>query len=243
MAKNKRRGKIRKVPSRDIKQGPIRHEEGLTPLLEELARVLFQKVGHFVHPTFEQWELGFMRDLHPWREILIWENIARTFDLYVTEHPEAVSSKEIVGTLISISTGQLPQNATDREKELRNLFLESSKKRWVSLLEEPYEFPSDEAPVLRYGDIVDEENGMISPNLRGEVDCRRMLADADIIIGMASTSGDQFCIYGRDRLDAGGIPEGLRALVIRLDPENKAIMELEKICAIVQIIKGRHDCH
>ena len=241
MAKKKRRGKIRKASLRDIKQGPIRHKAGLSPLLEELARAIFQKVGHFVHPSFEHWELGFMRDLHPWREILVWETIARTFDLYVAEHPDAVCSKEIVGTLISISTGQLPQNATERE--LRNLFIEARQRQWVSLLEEPFEFPPGEAPVFRYGDIVDEEDGMIYPNLRGKADCRRMLADADIIIGMTSTSGDQFCIYGRDRLDAGGIPEGLRTLVIRFDPKNEDAHELEKICAVVQQIKGRHDCH
>ena len=242
MAK-KKRGKIRKVPLQNIKQGPIRHKKGLTPLLEELARVLFSKVGHLCYPTFEQWELGFMRDLHPWQEILIWENIARTYDLYVTEHPEAVSSKKIVGTIASISTGHVPQNATETENELRNLFTKAYKRQWVSLLEEPFEFPPDKPPVLGYGDIVDEKDGMIYPNLRGEVDCRRMLADADIIIGMTSTSGDQFCIYGRDRLDAGGVPEGLRTLIVQLDPENEDTRELEKICAVVQIIKGRHDCH
>ncbi len=243
MAKKKRRVKRGKTPLRDIKEGPIRHKEGLSPLLEKLARAIFQKVGHFVHPSFEHWELGFMRDLHPWREILVWETIARTVDLYLSKHPDTVCSKEIVGTLASISTGHVPQNATDTENELRNLFIEAHKRQWISLLEEPFEFPPGEAPVLEYGDIVDEKDGMIYPNIRGEVDCRRMLADADIIIGMASTSGDQFCIYGRDRLDEGGVPEGLRTLVVQLDPENKDTHELEKICAVVQQIKGRHDYH
>jgi hypothetical protein len=80
MAKKKPRKELQEVPLEDLKQGPICHEKGLTPLLEEIARAIFSKVGHLVYPTFEQWELGFMRDLHPWREILVWENIARTFD-------------------------------------------------------------------------------------------------------------------------------------------------------------------
>ena len=40
----------REVPLDDIKQGPIRHKEGLTPLLEELARAIYTKVGRFVYP-------------------------------------------------------------------------------------------------------------------------------------------------------------------------------------------------
>jgi hypothetical protein len=36
MAKKKQRGEQREVPLDDIKQGPIRHKKGLTPLLEEL---------------------------------------------------------------------------------------------------------------------------------------------------------------------------------------------------------------
>jgi hypothetical protein len=69
-----------------------------------------------------------------------------------------------------------------------------------------------------------------------------MLADADIIIGMASKSGEQFCIYGRDRLEDGRMPEGLRTLVVGLDRENEKSHELEKLCYVVQAIKGRHDC-
>ncbi len=68
-----------------------------------------------------------------------------------------------------------------------------------------------------------------------------MLADADIVIGMTATSGEQFCIYGRDRLEDGGIPEGFRTVVIRLDPENEDTHELENICVLVDDIKGRHD--
>jgi hypothetical protein len=119
--------------------------------------------------------------------------------------------------------------------------MEAHKKRWVPLLGEPFEFPSDQAPLLQYGDVVDERDGVINPNLRGEIDCRRMLADADIIIGMASTSGEHFCIYGRDHLEDGRIPEGFRTVIVRLDAENEDKHEMEKLCVIVKGIKGRHD--
>jgi hypothetical protein len=241
MAKKKQRGEQREVPLEDIKQGPIRQKKGLTPVLEELARVLFAKVGHFVYPTFEQWELGFMRDMHPWREILIWENIARTFDLYVAEHPEAANSEQIVGTIVSISTGQIFENETATDKELRKLFAEAAKRQWAAPPGEPVEFPENQAIVLQYEDIVDQWDGAICPNLRRAVDPRRILAAADIILGMASKSEEYFCIYGRDHLEDGGIPEGFKTLVVRLDTENQKAQELEKMCFIVERVKGRHD--
>ena len=188
MAKKKRRGEQREVPLEDIKQGPIRHKKGLTPLLEEIARAIFSKVGHFVYPTFEQWELGFMRDLHPEREILIWENIARTFDLYVAEHPEAANNEQVVGTIVSISTGQVSET-NENEKELRKLYQEAAKKQWIPFLGEPFKFPPKQALVLQYRNIIDEWDGGIFPNLRGKDDCRRILADADIILGKASIVG------------------------------------------------------
>ena len=186
-----------------------------------------------------------MRDMHPWREILIWETIARTFDIYVTEHPEAVNSGQVVSTIVSISMGQVSENETEIEKELRKLYAEAGKKQWAAPPGEPFEFPRDQAIVLQYEDIVDQWDGVIHPNLRRHDDPRRILTDADIILGMASESEEKsqeyFCIYGRDRLEAGSVPAGLRTLIVRLDPENEKTRELEKICFVVQMIKGRHD--
>jgi len=240
MSKKKKRPEQREVPLEDIQQGPIRHQKGLTPLLEEIARAIYAKVGHFVYPTFEQWKLGFMRDLHPEREILIWENIARTFDLYVAEHPEAANNGQVVGAIVAISTGQLSED--ENEKELRKLYLEAYKKLWIPLIEEQFEFPPGEALVLQYRDIVEEKDGGIFPNLRGEEDCRRILAEADIILGMATLTEEMFGIYGSERLEEGSVPKGLKTLVVRLDPDNLKTHELEKICFVVEKIKGRHDC-
>jgi hypothetical protein len=241
MAKKKRR-ELQEVPLEDLKQGPIRHEKGLTPLLEEIARAIFSKVGHFVYPTFEQWELGFMRDLHPWREILVWENIARTFDLYVAEHPETADNEQIVSSIAIISTGHVSENETEIEKELRRLYREAAKNQWIPLLREPFKFPPKQALVLQYRNIIDEWDGGLFPNLRGKDDCRRILADADIILGKSSMSDEIFCIFGRDRLDGERVPKGLNTLVVRLDPDNLKTHELEKICFVVEKIKGRYDC-
>ena len=85
--KKKKRYEYRKIPVNEIQPGPLRHKRGLSPLLEQIGRTLYSKVGHFVYPTFEQWEIGFMRDMHPWKEILIWEAIARTTDHYPANTP------------------------------------------------------------------------------------------------------------------------------------------------------------
>ena len=224
----------REVRVEDLKQGPLRHSEGLTPLLEGLARDLFATVGRFVCPTFEQWELGFMRDMHPWRELLIWETIARTYKLYLAEHPEAEDDNELAGTIVSLSLGVVPENLTEKEKDLQRFYRESCEKRWLPLSEEPYEFSPNAEPVLEYEDIVDETDTGILPNLQGEVDPRRMLVSADIIVGIDTASNSHVCIHGYDHLEDGQVPEGCRTLEINLDTSGE---QLEKISAIAELIK------
>jgi hypothetical protein len=75
----------------------------------EVIRWTYAVVGHYVHPTLEQWELGFMRDAHPDREVIIWYRIAFAFITYhkrcglpLRSHAEEA---RLVGTLASASTG------------------------------------------------------------------------------------------------------------------------------------------
>lgn len=239
--KKKRRREMREIPLNKIKPGPLRHKKGLSPLLEQIAREIYAKVGHFVYPTFEQWELGFMRDMHPWREVLLWEVIARTSDLYLAKHPDA-NLEQVVSDIVVVSTGHISENPTEAEKELQTLFCEAGKKRWTALTEEPIEFSEGNAIVLQYEDVVDEWNGQIHPNLRRQFDPRPILSQADIILGQDVKTEKFFCLFGKDRLEDGGIPWGLKTVVIGLEREDEKTEELEKICAVVQMIKGHHDC-
>jgi len=239
--KKKKRKEYRQVPVGKIKPGPLRHKRGLSPLLEQIGRMLYSKVGHFVYPSFEQWEIGFMRDMHPWREILIWEAIARTHDLYLAKHPDA-DMQQPVGTIVSISLGHVSEKETKVERELRTLFSEACNKRWTALTDEPLEFPADNAIVLQYEDIVDEWDGNIHPNLRRQLDPRPILGQADIILGQDIKTEAFFCLFGKDRLEDGGVPAGLKTLVVSLDPKNEKTQELAKVCAVVKAIKGHHDC-
>jgi hypothetical protein len=67
------------------------------------CRHLFRQTGHYVYASFEQWELAFMRDSHPWREILIWEAICRAYEAYLAKHPEAANDAKIVPALAAWS--------------------------------------------------------------------------------------------------------------------------------------------
>ena len=241
MAKKKKKHKeYRMVPVNEIQPGPLRHKKGLSALLEQIARMLYSKVGHFVYPSFEQWEIGFMRDMHPWREVLIWEAIARTHDLYLAKHPDA-DMQQAVGTIASLSTGMVSENPSEAEKELRALLSEACKMRWTALTEEPFEFPYGNAIVLQYEDVVDEWDGSIHPNLRRQLDPRPILRQADIILGQDTKTEKFFCLFGKDRLEDGGVPAGFKTLVVSLDAKNEKTQELAKVCAVVKAIKGHHD--
>ena len=56
-----------RVKLSELEEGPIRHE--LDPEAQKIARYTYNLVGKYVQPTLEQWELGFMRDAHPRREL------------------------------------------------------------------------------------------------------------------------------------------------------------------------------
>src|ERR1035437_4687964 len=86
-----------------------------------------------------------------------------------------------------------------------------------------------------------EWDGSIHPNLRRQHDPRPILAQADIILGQDAKTEKFFCLFGTDRLEDGGIPAGLKTLVVSLDPKNEKTQELGKICAVVKATKGRHD--
>ena len=246
MSKRRKKREQQSVPLSEIKQGPLRHKQGLSPLLTKLARDLFRRGGHYIYPSFEQWELGFMRDMHPWREILIWEAICRAYEAYLAKHPEAANDVKLIPTIAAISAGATLEKEPERSQELQDLLKKAWGKRWTPLLESPLEFPDDSAIVLQYEDIVDTHDGQIDPKLNRAIDPRCALAGAELILGMDHREQDQhFVIYGRDILDqppAGEVPQGTRVLIISLDSQNSKTNELEQILAVVQVVKGRHDC-
>ena len=102
-----------------LKPGPVRHGE-LTPDFTERVRALYRRVGHLMYSSFEQWELGFCRDTHPEREIMVWETIADALEAYLAEDPDA-SIKQTLGQLVSLSMGAKPKTEDAKNRRLQEL--------------------------------------------------------------------------------------------------------------------------
>jgi len=90
---------------KNILPAPLRHTS--LGKLEGRARKLYERVGKFLCPTYEQWELGFLRDTHPEREIRIWEWIADHFEKLRQENPSA-DPNHLIGSLAAASTWYWP---------------------------------------------------------------------------------------------------------------------------------------
>lgn len=96
---------------------------------------------------------------------------------------------------------------------------------------------SDDEDWIPIEAIFDE--GGFGPNM--ELDPRASLELADVIFGRDVMTQHQFLLYGREALERiveSGDTEPLAALHIELDQDSE---ELEKIIALIEVMKGRHD--
>ena len=97
------------VDPKQLRPGPIRHES-LPPELLDQIRAVFDVIGPYIGMTLEQFEIGFMRDMHPQREVALWFRITKAWLAY---HEDFLGNKtlpneeerQMLGALIAISTG------------------------------------------------------------------------------------------------------------------------------------------
>jgi hypothetical protein len=97
------------VDPKKLRLGPIRHES-LPPPLLELIRAVFEVIGPYLNITLEQFEVSFMRDLHPESEVALWCRIAKGWLAYHEKflHSQTLpdeEEKKLLAALIAISTG------------------------------------------------------------------------------------------------------------------------------------------
>jgi len=83
--------------------GHICHEQ-LSPESEQVCREVYASVGRFLEPSFEQWELGFLRETNPEQELRVWQAIAESFAAYTAEHPDCEQLTAIC-SFVAISLG------------------------------------------------------------------------------------------------------------------------------------------
>jgi hypothetical protein len=97
------------INPKQLRQGPIRHES-LSPELLDFIRAVYDVLGPYLGMTLEEYEIGFMRDLRPEREVAVWCRIAKAWLAYHERflHNKTLpdeDEKHLLGALIVISTG------------------------------------------------------------------------------------------------------------------------------------------
>jgi hypothetical protein len=108
------------IDPKKVRPGKIKHD-GLDPEWENIARHTFEVVGHIVKPTYEQWELDFLRDDDPEHEMFLWLVISDAFEVAVVARPD-LDQKIILGDLIRISARGPSQH------ELEDIYVAAGKK-------------------------------------------------------------------------------------------------------------------
>ena len=97
------------VDPKTLRPGPIRNES-LPPELLDQIRAVFDVIGPYIGMTLEQFEIGFMRDMHPQREVALWFRITKAWlayheDFLGNETLPNEDERKLLGALIAISTG------------------------------------------------------------------------------------------------------------------------------------------
>ena len=97
------------VDEDQLVQGPIRHRTLPDDLLERIRNVYYA-INDLYGDTLEQFEIGFMRDMHPEDEVAIWCSITAAWIAYHEQHlgdellPDE-DEKQLIGALLAISAG------------------------------------------------------------------------------------------------------------------------------------------
>ena len=69
------------VDPKQLRPGPIRNESFPPELLDQIKAV-FDVIGPYISMTLEQFEIGFMRDMHPESEVALWFRITKAWLAY-----------------------------------------------------------------------------------------------------------------------------------------------------------------
>jgi hypothetical protein len=95
-----------RIPVSQLRPGPIRHPQ-LDPDLIERIRAFKQILAEVDTSTIDQTIDNFKRDQHPASEVVIFERIAATYQLYLSHNPtdDLATKKDIFHVLVGASMG------------------------------------------------------------------------------------------------------------------------------------------
>jgi hypothetical protein len=91
------------------KPSPIHHVHLPDELLKQIAAI-YKSLGPYLGTTLEQFEIGFLQDMHPVREIALWIKIEAAWRSYHAKFlpdrsPSKEEEKKLVSAFIAIATG------------------------------------------------------------------------------------------------------------------------------------------
>ena len=90
----------------DLEKGPVRHQR-LPESFVKRIRAFKEILAEVETVSLEETLDNFRRDQHPEREIVIWERIASTYQVFVAynQTKELATKKEVLSVLLRLSTG------------------------------------------------------------------------------------------------------------------------------------------
>jgi len=119
-----------KVKLSDLKQGPLQHTS-LPPAMVTRILYLHKTFGPFDKQPIETWLENFQCDVHPEREVLIWESMARVFHAVLDKYPhlDKDAQFEVYAILLASSTGsedgmRVGYLSTEEATEVQRLWAE-----------------------------------------------------------------------------------------------------------------------
>ena len=97
------------VDPNQLRPGPIWHES-LPPDVLEQIKAVYEVIRPYLGTTLEQFQIDFMRDMRPEREVALWCRIAKAWlayheDFLGNETLPNENERKLLGALIAISTG------------------------------------------------------------------------------------------------------------------------------------------
>jgi hypothetical protein len=97
------------IDPKELRPGPIRNKS-LSPELLEQIEAVFDVIGPYIGMTLEQFEIEFMRDMRPQREVALWFRITKAWLAYHEDFlgNETLPNEEegkLLGALVAISSG------------------------------------------------------------------------------------------------------------------------------------------
>jgi hypothetical protein len=105
------KAKLKRKQAKPSKPKPssIHHVHLPDELLKQIAAI-YKSLGPYLGTTLEQFEIGFLQDMHPVRQIALWTKIEAAWRSYHAKFPSDRSpskeeEKKLISAFIAIATG------------------------------------------------------------------------------------------------------------------------------------------